>query len=157
MAARIPKMIRVAVTSGDAISSCKTSGKSNTGTYFISSLKDYDLFAEYLDFSVNSYFLSAKKVDEYRILFKNKYWQNREKYSDQMGNFDKFCDFLVKNGGHQIDFDNRNNDQRVFLKFQNNLEPVADAIRHILYAELSDLVIEENGEHSYLVYPALKE
>ena len=158
MSAFLSKIMRVEVKGGDAIANNRIEGKSNTGTYFMCSLKDWEKFEKFVpdDDSVE-YFIDLKRVQIYKYAFGGAFFDRRNNYPDKMRNFEAFCDSLcafVVNP--QVVFTTRKNDSRVFLKFDNNTKTeIEKQLRDILYADLSLLVFEKVGPNKCLVYPEI--
>lgn len=158
MSAFLSKIMRVEVKGGDAIANNRTEGKSNTGTYFLCSLKDWEKYEKFVpdDGSVE-YFIDLGKVQAYKNSFGAAFFGRRNSYPDKMRNFEAFCDSLcafVVNP--QVVFTTRKNDSRVFLKFDSNTKSeVEKQLRDILYADLSYLVFELVNKTTCLVYPEI--
>lgn len=72
-----------------------------------------------------------------------------------MQDFNEYCYSLCSLDSDPIvKMSLRVNDSRVFLKFDDNLDPVVTAIRHILYGEVSQLIIEiVDGKR--VIYPEI--
>lgn len=152
MAATKSKIMRVSVTNGDAINENRLKGKSNTGTYFICSSKQYDDFKEFIE-QHNKYFIDKKKVYEYLLLFKIMYFKDKELYIDKMEYFEDYCHSLINSSDKAfLDISFRKNDSRYFLKFNNNDDIFAQSLRHILYGERSNLCFEIINDKCY-IYP----
>ncbi|QWB96603.1 hypothetical protein KHQ89_04045 [Mycoplasmatota bacterium] len=160
MASKITTRIIVDVKNGDVFDEnrlTKINGerrKSNTGTYFLCSSKDY---SEYLPFFsiCDNYKFEIDKISEYRIVFKAKFYKDKDNYLDKMNNFDKYCDILVNTDYNSTNINLRQNDTRYFLRFTNNKEELVDAFRHILYGDLSSIVLEFDG-NICSIYPVVK-
>ena len=156
MSATITKIMRVEVKNGDAVPNNRLQGKSNTGTYFICSTKDWLEYEEFLpnDGSVK-YFVSLEKVKEYKHLFASLFYKFRDLYPDKMKHFEPYCESLccyTKNP--EVVFTIRKNDQRIFLKFDDNCKSGLERqFRDILYANLSFIVFEKIDNNICLVYP----
>lgn len=152
MSANKKELVYVAVTGGDAIANNRLSGKSNTGTYFICSFKNWDDFKEYFDReSVFSYYLDLKKIKTYKVCFIEMFFDRRKLYADEMKNFADICDSLILyNENPKIDFELRINDSRIFLKFANNQKEIEYALRNIIYSDLTLLVFDKESKSFYL-------
>lgn len=154
MSANKANILTVAVTGGDAIATNRLSGKSNTGTYFISSKKDWPLYREFFnEDSPTTYKLDLDRIKIYKSSFKEYFFNKRELYSDKMSNFENTCDsLLLCKKSLDIKFDLRINDTRIFLKFENNSNKVEYALRRIIYSNLTNLIFvrSEQGNTFYL-------
>ena len=148
------EIIFIDVTKGDCLEPNRRNGKSNTGTYFISSLKDIDKYKEFVDEN-NKYFLNLDKVYEYAVLFKNLPTSFLESYNGKGANFSTFSGYLtsLKNNPN-IKVSTRINDSRVFLRFVDNGDPVVNAFRNLLYEDISNICIEKTG-NEFEIYPYL--
>ena len=156
MSAFLSKIMRVEVKGGDAIRNNRTEGKSNTGTYFLCSLKDWGKFEKFVPDDVQiKYLLDLKKIEIYKHSFSKLFYKLRDNYPDQMRNFEPYCDSLccyVENP--EVIFMTRKNDSRVFLKFDNNCKSdIEKQFRDILYADLSLIVFELLDNGTCLIYP----
>lgn len=152
MAAKNYDLLKVAVTGGDAIDNNRLSGKSNTGTYFVCSSKDWEKFSRFFKDGMK-YYLDIKQIPNYKILFKSLFFQYKEKYPDQMRHFEDICDSLMSyQNDPQVFIGLRNNDVRVFMKFIDNNREVEYAFRGILYSNLTNIVFEYKGDRC-LIYP----
>ena len=152
MAAKLCDLMRVAVTGGDAIDKNRISGKSNTGTYFICSAKDWDNFSRFFKDDMK-YFLDTKKIPSYKVLFMSMFFKFKERYPDKMRHFEDICDSLMSyEENPEIFIGLRKNDVRVFMKFKDNDREVEHAIRGILYSDLSNIVFEYKT-NKCLIYP----
>ncbi len=158
MSAKVTKIIRISIQNGDAIDSNRLQGKSNTGTYFISSEQDYlEVFKEYIDDSGTKamfYYLDFNRVKAYCSAFKalvlpmETYKFAREVFPINAAYFDKFT------GNEKIKVSTRKNDTRYFLQFDNK-NPIIAALRNVLYGLVSCLVFEKISDNEVLVYPEL--
>lgn len=154
MAATKSKIMRVSVTNGDAINENRLKGKSNTGTYFICSTNQYDEFKEFIE-DFETCFVDKNKVREYLTLFKEYFLDKKDLYPDKMENFENYCSSLMgSNFEPSITISMRINDSRYFLRFQNNEDIYVNAIRHILYGEISYLTFEIKNNKCY-IYPEI--
>lgn len=150
MSAIKKEIVSVAVTGGDAIETNRLTGKSNTGTYFVSSIKNFGNFQDYFD-SANTfeYELDLKKLQIYKQLFINNFFERRNAYLDKMKDFESTCDrLLLAMKNPKIKFTLRINDTRVFLKFFDNNGKIESMIRKIIYSDLTILTFEKNAQHS---------
>ena len=94
MAAKNYDVMKIAVTGGDAIDNNRISGKSNTGTYFVCSAKDWPTFSRFFD-EQKKYFLDISKIYSYKILFLNMFFRFKDKFPDRMRHFEDICDSLM--------------------------------------------------------------
>ena len=154
MSAKKMNVLTVAVTGGDAIATNRLSGKSNTGTYFISSTKDWPTYREFFNKdSPTFYKLDLNRIKIYKSSFKEFFFEKRELYSDKMNSFETTCDSLLSyNNSPEIKFELRINDTRIFLKFENNSNEVEYLLRKIIYSNLTNLIFvrSEQGNTFYL-------
>ena len=158
MSAFLSKIMRVEVKGGDAISNNRLEGKSNTGTYFICSSKDWDRFEEFVpDDKQVKYFLDLNRIEIYKNAFSKLFYKIRDRYPDQMRNFEPYCDSLCcYTSRPEVIFTTRKNDLRVFLKFDNNCKSELEKqFRDILYADLSLIVFELIDNCTCLIYPEI--
>lgn len=152
MAAKNYDLMKVAVTGGDAIGNNRLTGKSNTGTYFICSNKDWDKFSRFFGDKIK-YFLDVKKIQSYKILFMHKFFKFKDRYPDKMRHFEDICDSIMSyQNNPEVFVGIRNNDVRIFMKFIDNNREVEYALRGILYSNLSNLVFEHRGDKC-MIYP----
>lgn len=161
MASKINNRIIVDVTNGDVFDEMRLSkddgkkGRSNTGTYFLCSLKNYDKY-RYLFDQCKNFYLDINKIKEYQILFKHFYGNMKDKYLDKMSNFDNYCDQIYTANTTLISGMNfRINDHRYFLRFDDNNELLVKAFRHILYGDITQLVLDFVDDKCY-IYPEIK-
>lgn len=156
MSATTKLRIVIAVTRGDCVEENRKSGRSNTGTYFICSSKNFEEFSEYFAVS-NKYQFDLKKIDIYKTLFKNYFLRYRDEYNGKMSKFDAFINYLISlNSNPELEISLRRNDSRIFMRFSNNADPVVNAFRHVLYEDLSLISIEKIDDICY-VYPIINE
>ena len=154
MAATKSIILRVSVTNGDVINENRLKGKSNTGTYFICSTNQYDDFKEFIDDFSTSY-IDINKIREYQVLFKTFFFEEKDKYIDKMDNFDNYCLSLINlHFNPEVKINIRKNDSRYFLRFEDNKDIFVNAIRHILYGEISYLTFELR-ENKCFLYPEI--
>jgi len=148
--------IVVAVTGGDAISTNRLSGKSNTGTYFISSKKDWPQFNNFFESgSPTIYKLDLRRVRAYKHSFKEFFFKKKDLYPDKMKNFENICDsLLMYKANPEIKFELRVNDTRIFLKFVDNSNEIEYALRGIIYSNLTNIVFIKNKNEN-LFYPEI--
>lgn len=72
-----------------------------------------------------------------------------------MENFENYCYSLISiNFEPIIKITTRVNDSRYFLRFQNNEDIYVNAIRHVLYGEISFLTFEIKNNKCY-IYPEI--
>ena len=154
MSAIKKELILIDVTRGDCLEANRKSGKSNTGTYFVSSLKDFDKFKDFLD-DENTYELNLDKIYEYSILFKNLSENIMNDYNGKGIKFDSFANYLLSFKENQkVEITLRINDSRVFMRFKDNNNSIVSAFRNLLYEDLSMICLEKiNGIIE--VYPFL--
>ena len=153
MSAKNIDLMRVAVTGGDAIDNNRLTGKSNTGTYFICSAKDWNSFSRFFD-ETKKYYLDLKRIPIYKNTFIMLFFKYKHLYPDQMKHFEDICDSLMSyQENPELFIGLRNNDVRVFMKFKDNNREVEYALRGILYSELSNLVFENVSKNCCLIYP----
>ena len=148
--------IYVDVTRGDCVEANRKGGKSNTGTYFISSINNFEDFSYY--FSEDNLFkVDLKKVQIYKILFCNLFYWIRDEYNGKMNQFEEFCNYLLSLDDNPIvDISLRKNDTRVFMRFLDNVNNIVNCFRHLLYEDLSFICIEKR-EDVFYVYPVINE
>jgi hypothetical protein len=147
-------LIRIAVTNGDALPENRITGKSNTGSYFVSSTDQYEDFKPFCE-SPNGFIVSRERIIAYREVFLSIFSKDQNSYPGKMQDFNEYCYSLCSLDSDPIvKMSLRVNDSRVFLKFDDNLDPVVTAIRHILYGEVSQLIIEiVDGKR--VIYPEI--
>ena len=144
------------VTRGDCVDDNRKNGKSNTGTYFVCSIKNFDEFEHFFQLT-NKYKIDLVKVDIYKTLFKQYFFQYKDEYIGKMKSFDIYINYLISQSEFPcVDITTRKNDTRVFMKFVDNTKPIVNAFRHVLYEDLSFIVFEKRGETIYL-YPEINE
>ena len=148
--------ILIDVTRGDCVDANRKSGKSNTGTYFVSSVKNFDEFLSYFD-DKNVYKFDLIKLNLYVELFKKFFLDLKDEYIGKMSEFDSFSSYLLSlpenpNVGIVL----RKNDSRIFMRFEDNTLPVINAFRNMLYENLSYIAIEKKNIF-YYVYPVINE
>ena len=153
MAAKTIQAIRVAVTRGDCFEDNRPDGSSNTGTYFVSSLKDWPEFEPFFQLD-SKYYFSKKKIQIYKDTFGVICKKFQSVYPDKFSSletygvtFDGDEDF-----NHCCDIELRVNDSRVFMRFKDNSDLYVKAFRHILYSDLSVIVLEITDK-GISVYP----
>lgn len=151
-------LIRIAVTNGDVLLENKPEGKSNTGTYFISSEKEYlDTFKNFIDDSgqrLVTYFLDIDRIKGYCSSFEVLVLPLDE-FKFARGTFESKADYFKNQKGyHEIVVSTRKNDSRVFLQLKNK-EPIIEALRGILYSNISILVVEKIDDNNFSLYPEI--
>ena len=150
------KRIIIDVTRGDCVDDNRKSGKSNTGTYFISSLKNYDDFKEFFDEN-NKYVFNVLKIEIYNVLFEKYFMKYKEEYVGKMNNFTSYISYLLSlKVNPKTELTVRKNDSRVFMRFVDNTDKIVNAFRCILYEDLS-LIVIENINGIFNVYPIINE
>lgn len=154
MSAIKKEKVLIDVTRGDCLEPNRKSGKSNTGTYFISSLKDYDVYRVYFE-DEQKFVINLEKIKEYMILFKNLFMNKMDEYIGKGLNFDLFCNYLLSlKRNPKVEITLRINDSRVFMRFKDNTNAVVNAFRNLLYEDLSHICIEKSND-LYEVYPVI--
>lgn len=149
-------IMKVAVTNGDAIDENRKKGRSNTGTYFISSKVNFNNFSEFIDDSI-LYTIDVKKIQLYQTLFNNYFLKYKNDYPGKMNDFDLYCDsFYSMKDNPIIKISLRENDERVFLRFSDNNNLLVNSFRHILYGELSMIVFDLRN-NKCIVYPEIND
>jgi hypothetical protein len=153
MSAKFVYKLEVAVTNGDALLANKKTGKSNSGTYFICSLKDYDEnIKAFFDANV-SYCMCVNKIEEYKTLIHELCFKDTSSFPGNVAEFDQYCNALSSQSSPiEVKVGLRFNDSRVFLRFTNNKDPYVKALRSLLFGEVSELILELNG-HNCEIYP----
>lgn len=149
-------IIYINVTRGDCVENNRKSGKSNTGTYFVCSEKNFSEY-KYFFSEANIYKFALWNIEPYRLLFNAFFKSLSEEYKGKMANFDEICSKLsaapriptVKVGL-------RINDSRYFMKFENNCETYTNMFRNILYEDLSLIAIEEI-DNIFYIYPVIND
>lgn len=154
MSAIKKEQIIVDVTRGDCLEDNRKSGKSNTGTYFISSLGDFDKFKSYFE-KEDNFVLNLNKIREYQVLFNSFFKEKMDEYYGKGIRFDDFCNYLLSlNENPSVKVTLRINDSRVFMRFKDNTNSVVNAFRNLLYEKLSFICIEKiNGLNE--IYPVI--
>lgn len=152
MSAKKLNSIVVAVTGGDAIATNRLSGKSNTGTYFISSKKNWREFSQFFNESGETvYTLDLNRIKAYKATFIEMFFNKKDQYKDKMKNFENICDSLLLYCENPIiKFELRINDSRIFLKFVDNNKEVEYALRGIIYSNLTNLIFVKENAIFYL-------
>ena len=142
MGAKISTIVKVEVKNGDALPSNRTHGSSNTGTYFLASGSEFEKILKLID-SSTSFQFDFEKIKEYQVLFKEFFWKYSERYEDKLKNFDNYCSNVLSSCvNYEIKLKVRNNDSRYFLRFENNDDFVVNSFRHILYGDITCIVLE---------------
>ena len=156
MAGKIIDLLRVSVTDGDALAANRLKGKSNTGTYFVCSSKDWSSYKKFFTPGIR-YFIDLGKVAVYKESFlKLVYESEHEKYPDKMNSFADTCNSLLSWGSNPETFiELRNNDVRVFMHFENNNGECERLFRGILYSQISTITLELRGNRC-MVYPEIE-
>lgn len=157
MSAIKKELIIIDVTRGDCLSENRISGKSNTGTYFVSSLKDFDKFEEFFA-ADNKYELNLSNVSIYNDIFMKYFYCFKDEYIGKMEKYTKKVNYLLNNvQDASIKITTRINDSRVFMRFVDNQNAVVDAFRNLLYENISRICIEKKEGNSFLIYPVINE
>ncbi len=161
MASTITTKITVSVKNGDVYDEMRLAksngekGRSNTGTYFLCSTKDYSKFEDFFN-NCQKYYFDIQKIKEYQIIFKSFYGNTKDHYLDKMVNFDDYCNTLTSSNTNVTKMNFRINDTRYFLRFEDNSNELVKAFRHILYGEITNIVLELRGNDCY-IYPEIVE
>lgn len=154
MSANLYEEVLIDVTRGDCVDDNRKSGKSNTGTYFLCSIKNFDLYDDYFK-DGNKYKIDLVKFDIYRLLFEKYFFQYKDEYIGKMKTFNGYCDYILSQfESPEIRLSLRKNDSRVFMKFSDNTEKITNAFRHVLYEDLSLIGITKKN-NIYYVYPVI--
>lgn len=154
MSAIKKEIVLVDVTRGDCLEPNRKSGRSNTGTYFVSSLKDFDTYKDFIG-EDKEYRLNLNKVREYSILFENLPTDFLDAYNGKGAKFKSFSNYLLSlDENPKIMLSLRINDSRVFMRFLNNTDPIINAFRNLLYEDISKICIEKN-DNQFAIYPYL--
>lgn len=156
MSAEKSEIIRISVTDGDAIETNRTAGKSNTGTYFVCSEKDWVKFEKFFPGNNSlEYRLDLRRIALYKSSFVSNFLSFKNNYSDKMRHFEDICDSLMAYFDNPIvKINTRKNDVRFFMKFDDNNREVERAVRGILYSKLSNLVFEMSDGVCW-IYPEI--
>ncbi len=157
MSAIKKELIIVDVTKGDCIEANRTSGKSNTGTYFVCQTNDYSKYEEFFDVN-NDYEVDKYKVTIYYDTFMKYFYSLRDYYNGKMKDVSYFADYLMNQMSNaSVKITQRINDTRIFMRFENNQDSVVDAFRKLLYENLSQICIEKVRTHKFKIYPIVNE
>ena len=154
MATKTVQAIRVAVTRGDCFPDNRPDGSSNTGTYFVCSMKDWKVFEPYFLDGVKYYFSTTKikiYVDTLAIIAA-KY---KDVYPDKFASvktYGKVFEDAAENPYCEIGI--RKNDVRAFMRFKDNSDVLVNAFRHLLYSDLS-LITMEMTPNGIAIYPEI--
>ncbi|MDY6393186.1 MAG: hypothetical protein SPL80_10185 [Bacilli bacterium] len=153
MAAKTVQAIRIAVTRGDCFEDNRPDGISNTGTYFISSLKDWSEFEPF--FSPNAkYYFSSKKIWIYNNTFADVCAKFKDVYPDKFSSLKTYGTLFNIEGDYDpyCEVELRINKPRIFMRFKDNLDIYVKAFRHLLYSDLTVIVLEMT-EKGIAIYP----
>jgi|GEM_PF-3212739 len=146
MSAIVKQTIRIGVTKGDAFPSNRIEGSSNTGTYFVSSKKDWPLFESYF-IEGQKYYFDTKRIISYCASLPEVFKECCELMPDHYSSLKSYLKlFLQASLNPETKVVLRANDQRIFMKFEDNTRPLEDAFRHLLYGEISVVVLEKNDD-----------
>lgn len=144
----------VDVTKGDCLESNRKNGKSNTGTYFISSLKNFTDFEKFFSENIK-YKIEVAKTLEYCCFFNTYFLKYKDEYVGKMFEFSHFANvFSLLTYCPEVNIDLRVNDNRVFMKFKNNEGKLESSFRNLLYEDLSLICFERIDDIVY-VYPVI--
>lgn len=147
----------IKVTKGDCLEKNRTSGNSNSGTYFISQEKNFPLFEQFFNFK-KSYYFSYIHIRLYGILFNSCFEHLKSEYIGKMEEFNTNLDILLKNETDILTQvlirECKKGDTRKFFRFNNNTNIYVNAFRNLLYENLSVIVIEDIGD-CFLIYPEI--
>lgn len=154
MSAYKKETLIVDVTRGDCLEANRKSGKSNTGTYFLSSSKDFEKIKSYFN-NNNIYLLDLNKIKEYGVLFKEFFINDLGNYNGKGLNFYEYLIYLLSlEDDQKVEIVLRINDTRVFMKFKNNTDVIVNAFRNLLYEDISKICLEKHNDF-YYVYPVI--
>lgn len=142
MASKISFKVEIEVKNGDALSNNRTHGNSNTGTYFLASSTEFEKIYDLMK-CCNSYQFDSDKIKEYKILFNTFMFDYSYMYLDKFESFNKYCEELLESCiDYEVSIKIRKNDNRYFLRFENNEDYVVEKFRHILYGDFTSIVLE---------------
>lgn len=154
MSAILKKSVLIEVTRGDCLDKNRKSGKSNSGTYFLCSVKNFDEYEEYFN-DKYSYEVDLIQVEIYKKIFKEYFEKFKDEYNGKMLDFDTYCNYLLSlNTNPNVSITTRQNDSRIFMKFTENSNSIVKAFRNLLYEDLSFIALEKNNK-KILVYPVI--
>ena len=154
MAAKTVRLMRIAVTRGDCFSDNRPDGSSNTGTYFVSSHKDWPLFESFFT-EGSKYYFSTAKIKMYVATLADLASQYQDVYPDKFASLSTFGSAFASAAKDPFcEIDLRKNDQRVFMRFKDNSDVLVNAFRHILYSDLS-LISMEITSKGVAIYPEI--
>lgn len=155
MASKISVKVTVEVKNGDALPNNRLRGNSNTGTYFLASKHEFEKINNLMSQCV-SYQFDFYKIKEYQILFNELMGKYSHLYNDNFGSFNEFCDALLERcNNYELIVKVRNNDNRFFLRFENN-DKVVEKFRHILYGDFTSIVLEF-CQNKCKIYPVISD
>ena len=156
MSAITKEILVVDVTRGDCVEDNRKEGKSNTGTYFLCSIKNFDEIESYFNTS-NIYKIDLFKVRIYKELFIQYFDSLKNEYIGKMSKFNTYADYILSClEAPTVGVTLRKNDTRVFMRFVDNTNSIVSAFRHLLYEDLSKICIEKRND-IYFVYPEINE
>lgn len=155
MSAIIEEKIILDVTRGDCVDANRKGGKSNTGTYFLCSIKDYYLFEKY--FKEEYYFIDLKKLNHYCIVFNAMMKTQLPYYNGKGLKFKEYSiDLLNLKSNPKVNLTMRQNDNRIFIRFEDNTNAIVSSFRNLLYEDVSAIAIEIRKEGGF-IYPVFKD
>ena len=142
MAAKTVQAIRIAVTKGDCFPDNRPEGSSNTGTYFISSIKDWPLFEPYFSKGI-VYRFCVQRIKNYLAALTKLADHYKGVYPDNFSSLSAFGSVFESVDVYPCcDIELKKNDNRIFMRFADNSDIFVNAFRHILYSDLSFVVME---------------
>lgn len=154
MASKYTKNIIIEVKNGDALPNNRIDGKSNTGTYFLGSYKFFQTVKSLFDNCISFQF-DKTKIIEYKTLFQQYMYKQKDKYPDKLIFFERHSDKLVEIcENYTVDVTIRNNDTRFFFRFTNNDDEVVNEFRSILFGEISSIVLSFDNNKCF-IYPII--
>ena len=155
MSSMLKTRVLIAVKGGDSVDSNRKNGKSNTGTYFVCSKKDYEHYESFF-LDTNKYILDIKRIAIYGTIFKEFLFERKDEFKGKMESFDGYLNYLTSQlQNPEVNITIRNNDARIFMRFEDNSKDIVNAFRNILYQDLSYIVLEKN-ENEIFVFPEIE-
>ena len=156
MSANLVEKVVVDVTRGDCLDPNRKAGKSNTGTYFICSVNNFDEYESYFK-EGQVYKIDLVRVELYKTLFKEYCIEYNEQYIGKMTNFDGYINYLLSlKENPTVNISLRKNDARVFMRFDDNSNIIVNAFRNLLYEDISRLVLYKKSD-CILIYPEIND
>ncbi len=152
MSATKSETVIIDVTRGDCLEANRKKGKSNTGTYFVCSSKDFEGFKEYFN-DENVYIVDLEKVRQYSLLFAALPEQEKNEYGGKTEKFSQYSAYLTSLEKYPtVKVTLRINDSRVFMRFEDNADNVVKAFRNLLYEDVSSIELSKKGK-AISIYP----